>query len=52
MAINATTPVNEQADEKVTSGFAPHVVAHPVDELTLGRQSANDSDKSNYFEGL
>ncbi|AOT58135.1 MULTISPECIES: hypothetical protein [Streptomyces] len=51
MAINATTPINEQADEKVAQGFAPHVAAHDVDEVTLGRQDFNDSDKTNYFEG-
>ncbi|MBP8532336.1 hypothetical protein [Streptomyces sp. MK37H] len=33
-----------------TSRFAPQVNTHPVATLTLGRQTANDSDKSNYFE--
>ncbi|GAB3117748.1 hypothetical protein GCM10027160_28730 [Streptomyces calidiresistens] len=32
------------------SVFAPKVTEHEVDELTLGRQNFNDSDKSNYFE--
>ncbi|WFB11399.1 hypothetical protein LRS74_33500 [Streptomyces sp. LX-29] len=32
-------------------GFAPQVSTHPVATLTLGRQTFNDSDKSNYFEG-
>ncbi|WP_154080516.1 hypothetical protein [Streptomyces mobaraensis] len=31
-------------------GFAPQVSTHPVTALTLGRQNANDADKSNYFE--
>ncbi|MEV6319135.1 hypothetical protein [Streptomyces sp. NPDC051776] len=34
-----------------TGGFAPQVSTHPVATLTLGRQTFNDSDKSNYFEG-
>ncbi|AGP53778.1 hypothetical protein [Streptomyces rapamycinicus] len=34
----------------LTSRFAPQVSTHPVATLTLGRQNANDSDKSNYFE--
>ncbi|WP_158819090.1 MULTISPECIES: hypothetical protein [Streptomyces] len=33
-----------------TGGFAPQVDTHPVGAFTLGRQNANDSDKSNYFE--
>ncbi|MET7935017.1 hypothetical protein [Streptomyces sp. NPDC005322] len=33
-----------------TGRFAPQVSIHPVATLTLGRQNANDSDKSNYFE--
>ncbi|MFD4171352.1 hypothetical protein ACFWQ1_29940 [Streptomyces albidoflavus] len=28
----------------------PALAIEPVDEITLGRQSFNDSDKSNYFE--
>ncbi|GAA2133980.1 hypothetical protein [Streptomyces synnematoformans] len=32
-------------------GFAPQISTHPVAALTLGRQTFNDSDKSNYFEG-
>ncbi|WP_435970222.1 hypothetical protein [Streptomyces sp. Qhu_M48] len=31
--------------------FTAEVNVHPVDELTLGRQTFNDSDKDNYFEG-
>ncbi|CAM3518612.1 hypothetical protein ACH4LN_32255 [Streptomyces albus] len=34
-----------------TGGFAPQISTHPVATLTLGRQTFNDSDKSNYFEG-
>lgn len=34
-----------------TGGFAPQISTHPVAALTLGRQTFNDSDKSNYFEG-
>ncbi|GCD41767.1 hypothetical protein [Streptomyces paromomycinus] len=33
-----------------TGGFAPQADTHPVGTFTLGRQNANDSDKSNYFE--
>ncbi|MEU7161434.1 hypothetical protein AB0A98_34170 [Streptomyces chrestomyceticus] len=33
-----------------TDGFAPQVDTHLVGTFTLGRQNANDSDKSNYFE--
>lgn len=36
---------------EVEAAFAPNVSVHDVDELTLGRQQFNDSDKSNYFEG-
>jgi hypothetical protein len=28
----------------------PQIVTADADEITLGRQSFNDSDKSNYFE--
>ncbi|MFE4305666.1 hypothetical protein [Streptomyces sp. NPDC056891] len=31
--------------------FTAEVNVHPVAELTLGRQTFNDSDKDNYFEG-
>ncbi|MGW1433546.1 hypothetical protein ACWD6K_33625 [Streptomyces sp. NPDC002431] len=34
-----------------TGGFAPQTSTHPVATLTLGRQTFNDSDKANYFEG-
>ncbi|MFD8964238.1 hypothetical protein ACFV0C_04425 [Streptomyces sp. NPDC059568] len=34
-----------------TGGFAPQISTHPMAALTLGRQTFNDSDKSNYFEG-
>ena len=34
-----------------TCGFAPQINTHPVAALTLGRQTFNDSDKDNYFEG-
>ncbi|WBB58655.1 hypothetical protein O7599_23900 [Streptomyces sp. WMMC500] len=34
-----------------TGGFAPQVSTYPVPALTLGRQTFNDSDKDNYFEG-
>lgn len=29
----------------------PVLTSADVDEITLGRQAFNDSDKSNYFEG-
>lgn len=29
----------------------PVLASADVDEVTLGRQAFNDSDKSNYFEG-
>lgn len=52
------TPVTTQpaaADNAVTEpgsgGFDPQISTHPVAALTLGRQTFNDSDKSNYFEG-
>lgn len=53
MVTNAT-PTNEQSAEQVTdvlAGFAPQVAVHSVDALTLGRQTFNDADKSNWFEG-
>ncbi|MGA5637742.1 hypothetical protein ACPCTN_03175 [Streptomyces cinereoruber] len=31
--------------------FTAEVNVHSVDEVTLGSQNFNDSDKSNYFEG-
>ncbi|MFE4535806.1 hypothetical protein ACFRKB_12075 [Streptomyces scopuliridis] len=31
--------------------FVPAMTTAPVADVTLGRQNANDSDKSNYFEG-
>ncbi|WP_162793871.1 hypothetical protein [Streptomyces paludis] len=31
--------------------FAPTMATAPVADVTLGRLNANDSDKSNYFEG-
>ncbi|MYV68251.1 hypothetical protein GT043_20410 [Streptomyces sp. SID2131] len=31
--------------------FGSEINTHEVDRLTLGRQSFNDSDKDNYFEG-
>ncbi|MCX4902554.1 hypothetical protein [Streptomyces sp. NBC_00892] len=34
-----------------TGGFAPQISTHQVATLTLGRQTFNDSDKANYFEG-
>ncbi|MFD7409383.1 hypothetical protein ACFV7R_43705 [Streptomyces sp. NPDC059866] len=42
---------NTSAAAPNTGGFTPQVSTHPVATLTLGRQSFNDSDKSNYFEG-
>ncbi|MEV6406172.1 MULTISPECIES: hypothetical protein [Streptomyces] len=42
---------NTSAAAPSTGGFAPQVSTHPVATLTLGRQTFNDSDKSNYFEG-
>ncbi|MGW6238377.1 hypothetical protein [Streptomyces sp. NPDC055094] len=31
--------------------FVPAMTTAPVAAVTLGRLNANDSDKSNYFEG-
>ncbi|MFI2435623.1 hypothetical protein [Streptomyces sp. NPDC018693] len=42
---------NTAATAPSTGGFAPQVSTQPVATLTLGRQTFNDSDKSNYFEG-
>ncbi len=38
------------AEPLTLDGFSPVVTAEPATESTLGRQNANDSDKSNYFE--
>lgn len=49
-----TTPAvttEKPAGAPGTGGFAPQISTHPVATLTLGRQTFNDSDKSNYFEG-
>ncbi|WP_445402587.1 hypothetical protein ACSMX9_13595 [Streptomyces sp. LE64] len=49
----STKPTVESTPTTTPSarGFAPQVNTHPVGTLTLGRQSFNDSDKANYFEG-
>ncbi|MFE7121679.1 hypothetical protein ACFU99_40245 [Streptomyces sp. NPDC057654] len=52
--ITVTTPPagkDTPATAPSTGGFAPQISTHPVATLTLGRQTFNDSDKSNYFEG-
>ena len=46
-----TVVENPVAAAPHASRFAPQVSTHPVATLTLGRQTFNDSDKSNYFEG-
>ncbi|WP_414166368.1 hypothetical protein ACMATS_00185 [Streptoverticillium reticulum] len=49
----ATRPAvaNTSAPAPCSGAFAPQVSTHLVATLTLGRQNANDADKSNYFEG-
>ncbi|MGI5341122.1 hypothetical protein ACQEVS_28850 [Streptomyces sp. CA-181903] len=42
--------VEDAAAVPSNGGFTPQVSTHPVTALTLGRQNANDADKSNYFE--
>ncbi|MFB7955837.1 hypothetical protein [Streptomyces sp. NPDC056045] len=51
--IHTTNPAIKDAPAATphASGFAPQISTHTVTVLTLGRQTANDSDKSNYFEG-
>ncbi|GGU40493.1 hypothetical protein [Streptomyces violascens] len=56
MAEQTIVTIQPVVDEQLaavpgTGGFAPQVSAHPVVTLTLGRQTFNDSDKTNYFEG-
>ncbi|MEU8560578.1 hypothetical protein AB0C45_03720 [Streptomyces cyaneofuscatus] len=48
------TPSSSETAEMstVAGGFAPVVDTHAVADFTRGRQVANDSDKSNYFEGM
>ncbi|MET7756053.1 hypothetical protein ABZT27_15255 [Streptomyces sp. NPDC005389] len=41
----------EQTAATPAVDFAGEINTHDVAELTLGRQSFNDSDKDNYFEG-
>ncbi|MFF7816031.1 hypothetical protein ACFZCF_29490 [Streptomyces sp. NPDC007945] len=42
----------EQIQTTVTAvDFTAEINTYEVDELTLGRQAFNDSDKDNYFEG-
>ncbi|MEU2592986.1 hypothetical protein ABZ649_04570 [Streptomyces albidoflavus] len=36
---------------EITAPETATLVTEQVDEITLGRQNFNDSDKSNYFEG-
>ncbi|MGW1196560.1 hypothetical protein ACWD4B_12020 [Streptomyces sp. NPDC002536] len=49
----ATRPAvaDTSAPAPCSGAFAPQVSTHLVATLTLGRQNANDADKSNYFEG-
>ncbi|MEU1036263.1 hypothetical protein ABZ402_48060 [Streptomyces mirabilis] len=53
--IRNSNEVIESATQDVPAApapaFAPVVSAAPVTEATRGRQTFNDSDKDNYFEG-
>jgi hypothetical protein len=50
--VNTTAPAEDTTAAAASAvDFAPQISTHPVATLTLGRQSFNDSDKSNYFEG-
>ncbi|EPH45344.1 hypothetical protein ABT390_35550 [Streptomyces aurantiacus] len=55
MAEQTTVTTKSAASKPSTApsggGFAPQISAHPVATLTQGRQTFNDSDKDNYFEG-
>ncbi|MEU2670392.1 hypothetical protein ABZ622_16240 [Streptomyces sp. NPDC007164] len=50
----ATAIIQPAQDKPVAAPrvtFAPQISVHLVATLTLGRQTFNDSDKANYFEG-
>ncbi|MET9290610.1 hypothetical protein [Streptomyces sp. NPDC003077] len=47
---SSATKADPSATVPDIGGFAPQISAHSVVALTLGRQNANDADKSNYFE--
>ncbi|MFB7918562.1 hypothetical protein [Streptomyces sp. NPDC056061] len=49
--VTTTPAVEDKPATAPSTGFAPQISTHPVATLTLGRQTFNDSDKSNYFEG-
>lgn len=51
--VAATEPVQSyvQPAEAVVGAFVPILSAAQVTEATRGRQTFNDSDKDNYFEG-
>lgn len=55
LMIRNSNEVIESATQDVPAApapaFAPVVSAAPVTEATRGRQTFNDSDKDNYFEG-
>ncbi|WP_157868948.1 hypothetical protein [Streptomyces atriruber] len=44
-------PVEDKLAKPVTGSFAPQLSTHWVTEAIRGRQTFNDSDKDNYFEG-
>lgn len=46
-----TEPTAQKAPTTPVPAFVPVVSAAPVTEATRGRQTFNDSDKDNYFEG-
>ncbi|WP_158751640.1 hypothetical protein [Streptomyces bicolor] len=50
--MNATiTQTAPDTAATVATAQLPVLASADVDEVTLGRQAFNDSDKSNYFEG-
>lgn len=47
--MNAT--ITQTAPATAATAQLPVLASADVDEVILGRQAFNDSDKSNYFEG-
>ncbi|MET8813990.1 hypothetical protein ABZW47_18495 [Streptomyces sp. NPDC004549] len=43
--------MNDTTSILTTTPELPVLTSADADEVTLGRQAFNDSDKSNYFEG-
>ncbi|MEU4153362.1 hypothetical protein [Streptomyces sp. NPDC026659] len=39
------------SEAQITTVELPVLASADADEITLGRQTFNDSDKDNYFEG-